>query len=98
VPVRRQGLISFFLVVLACSAMGEPQPKALDCAQLLGWLTGEVSSARLAQLVDKRGAAGLTAVDVGLLQEAGAQSDLIQAIGASAAAQPTQRKPSSGIW
>ena len=81
-PVRVKAsvfLLSVSLAVSAVHAVAQVPAKPVDTTQLVAWLTGGVSSARLVRLVQERGLANLpTHTELRQVESAGAGKDLIR--------------------
>ena len=75
--MRTRALTLILLSLAARPVFAEQPPNILKCTQLLAWLTGDVSSSRLSELVRQRGIARVGAGNQLALQEAGAKADLI---------------------
>ncbi|MGA6982872.1 MAG: tetratricopeptide repeat protein [Candidatus Sulfotelmatobacter sp.] len=87
IPVKRSGVSLCVLLCWAALAQAsETQP--VSALQLVAWLVGGVSNARLVRIVHERGAMAPDKVQIGQLKAAGADASLVQAI-------TSQRTPAS---
>jgi len=87
--VKRSGLVVHILFLLVLAVLGQafaepPKPQPIDHTQLMAWITGGISNARLSRLVFERGVAfTLSATDEKQLRAAGADGQLVKALRAS---------------
>src|SRR5271157_401102 len=80
-PVRVKASRFLLFFVLATAAAYSADTPAVDTTQLAAWLTGGVSSSRLARLVEERGVATLpTRNELRQLESAGADQELIRVL------------------
>ena len=82
--IKASLLVSLFVLATVAAQSSErrdPQSRAVTTTQLAAWLTGGVSSSRLARLVSERGLATLpTRGEMKQLESAGAGKDLMKVV------------------
>ena len=90
--IKASLLLSLFILATVAAHSSEspdPQSGAVTTTQLAAWLTGGVSSSRLARLVGERGLATLpTQSEIKELESAGAGKDLIKVVSSGYAFSP----------
>ena len=87
--MKRSGLVLHISFLLLVAALGQafaewPKPQPIDRTQLMAWITGGISNARLSRLVSERGVAfAPSATDEKQLRAAGADGQLLKTLRAS---------------